>query len=246
MTDSNGDDLVVPELSSIRAYHYEFVQIHRGGRLVATRGYGSGAGDDVTAAAHVFMFRQTSIEDGATLMDLVKLVEQSEVLQSVLYLPGHWAEFLDAARHCGSGPEPTQEATDLEYMELVRRWNYNSRTATYEDVDRLDPVLMGRLVTDPAVAAEWSIGVGERIQFSTEGATIWTTAHLPVRIRADVGVHEGDRESSKAYRELHRVRVPFAPLGSILHAAVGMLAWWDPATLEEAGDESDEAGDELE
>lgn len=181
---------------------------------------------EVTAVAHQFLFDEVELDPALTLGDLFKLLDQDSVLQSV-FKRSFVEELLEETRK-GVSPDytPGYAPEGIEYLELYRLWNFDTRTKEYQPMHRPDIHGIGFELKAPLdEKSGFSYPAGERIQWGLSSANVRELLALPIRYRAEVMVCEDDIDAKNYGHALDTVVVPYVTLGQVLNGTLWELSF---------------------
>ncbi|WOB76268.1 hypothetical protein [Achromobacter xylosoxidans] len=179
----------------------------------------------VTEDAIGYLFEQVAVEPDVTLGDIFRLFDLCPRLHEVFRR--NYSESLCEEARKGPLPQSTRggspEVTEIEYLELHRRWGLDTYDNTYSGVDRLE--LHGQGVVLVADAPEYHVKAGERIEWSVSLTPIRELLTLPVRVATPFKICEDDL-SAKAYAQtLQEARCSEITLGQFLEGIVSELSF---------------------
>ncbi len=192
----------------------------------------------VTERASEFLGEKVTLEDGVTLADLFELLERDHVLLAV-FRRDFAVELLAEVRAAkAAGPwvapdEPPEER--IEFLELYRTWERNSKTQALEGVAHVafhgvGPVLEADVLDHGHVVHR----AGDRIQWGVSTASPASMLGLPLRYRTKVLICEGDLDAREWGRERDSVELAELTLFELLHGVLWELSFHGAAEDREA------------
>lgn len=179
---------------------------------------------EVSAIAHQYLFEPVSIDPKFTLGDLFGLLEKDPVLVSV-YRRDFAKELLE---HALKGPvrvdnPPSPEA--LEYLELYQMVEVSTADRTIGGLNRLALHAMTVELQEDSELDGYVRAKGSRVTCGVSLTDIRELLHLPLRVKEEIVVCEGDVYSCKFGAKLHEYQRTSVTLGQFIEGVLWELSF---------------------
>lgn len=179
----------------------------------------------VTGFAHRYLFEDVTLEGVVTLQDIFGLLAADPVLVDI-YRREAAAELLAHAQKGALQSAATYHPDSLEYLELYQGIEFDTDSRVVEQLSRLDFHGMGFELQEDYPQDGFVQPKGSRIQWSISLTDVRNLLHLPVRVRTEVPVYEGDL-AAKAYgKEIFSFKREGITLGQLLHGILWELSFY--------------------
>jgi hypothetical protein len=205
-----------------------------GGRLVANcwkydnaTGTGESVELDISDCASAHLFYGVTVDHDVTLADVFRLLAADPVLQAV-HANCFAQELCEEAAKGATDGADTGSPDALDYLELYQTWEVDTSTSTYAPHNRLS--LHGVGVVQRADRPEMARRAGERIEWDVSLTPLRALLALPVRIKPEVVLYEGNPDADAYGQELARLCYPHLTLGEVLDSLLrGLTVYGSPA-----------------
>lgn len=197
--------------------------LHHGPKLIHQRPDSDDPALDVTERACEFLFAQTRLADDATLLDIMRLLD-NPVLRTV-FRADYVNELLTEAT---LGPLIKEELPyeKVEYLELNQLWHLDTATSEFTSAGKFG--VTGKGIVQPEDVVEHDMVLykkGERINWSVSMTSVRELLHLPVRINSTVQICEDDVYAMRYGDSLQTGVNHQITLGTLIHSLLWELSW---------------------
>lgn len=206
------------------------------GGFLVKKGYDDAGGRTlqvVRAAAHEHLFNRVALSGDLTLADVFLLVRACPFLGAVFRqdfvseLSAHVGRALPsmAQRVAARAVEPEYDPMGLEYLELYADWTQDSADNSFRFLN-LSFHGVGFALREPYQVGDFSYPVGERVHWSITLEDPVKLLGLPVRVRSEFAITEGDFASELYGQVRQRAKLGEIRLGELLHAVFRELSFY--------------------
>ena len=182
---------------------------------------------DVSDRALEFLFEPVRFEGDIRLRDVFLVVKQNPVLLTVFRRD--WAtELLEEALATPVKPYTGEYDPDgIEYLELYRMWNFNSKTQEYSGISRLDFHGIGYVLKEDIKQDDWVMHpAGTRIQWGIDFSPLGELMDLPLRVDSEVVVCEDDVDGGNWGNRVQVAQCNEHTLGQVVHGVFWELSFY--------------------
>lgn len=178
---------------------------------------------DVTDRAAEFLFAGIKVDEGVTLQDVVKLLD--DPVMRTVFRRDYVNELLaEAALGPQFKEEPKHER--IEYLELNQLWHLDSSTSEFTSVGKFGLTGKGFVQQEDVIQHGMVMyKKGERINWSVTMASVRELLHLPIRLNNAVQICE---EDAYAKRYAHAIQSGInnqITLGTLIHSLLWEFSW---------------------
>lgn len=199
---------------------------------------------DVTRNAHQFLFEPVKLDD-VKLADIFALLDLDPVLVKVLRR--NFAEEL--LEHARKGPlkhEAVYGPEELEYLELYQILELNTHSKVMENMSHIQFHGVGFELREDHDMGGYTQPKGSRVHWGISLSDLREFLHLPVRVKEEVLVCEGDYNAKAFGSELQSFRREQLTLGEVLNGVLWELSFHGaPSDIAETAAELKERHEEV-
>jgi hypothetical protein len=184
--------------------------------------------EDVSDIAICYLYEPIEMGEDVRLGDLLSLLQKCPMLSEFVFRREWARELMDEVKDAEFKPYTGEYDPDgIEYLELYKHIEFNSKTREYSGFHRWDLHGIGFELREDQ-PEDYGHKKGERVNWSLSFQSPIDLWKIPLKVRTDARVFESDLDSKQVFREIDAIKLERPTLGDLIQGVLWELGFHGP------------------